>query len=113
MAVLLIHHPGLSVARWQRLSLAEQLGNVGSEIGRARRWKNERPKHWEEAAHCALELLDLTIQDPRWQGHRRKELLRARECVGDAYYGGGEYGTTFEDLDRYFLPFALSARMDR
>ena len=30
-------HPGLAAGRWQRLSLAEQLANVGAEVGRMRR----------------------------------------------------------------------------
>ncbi len=37
-------HQELAAGRWSRLSLAEQLGNVGSEVGRMRRWhgKDER-----------------------------------------------------------------------
>jgi hypothetical protein len=57
-------------------------------------------------------LLDLTIADPRWRG-RLKELLRAREALGDAVLGGEEYGTELEGLDRYFLHFAAAARADR
>jgi len=30
-------HPGLAGGRWQELSLAEQLANVGAEVGRMRR----------------------------------------------------------------------------
>lgn len=109
----MIHHPELAAGRWHTLPLAEQLGNVGSEIGRARRWKAERPLHFFGAVTCALELLDLTIRDPRWRNHRLKELLRARECIADAYFGGTEYGTTWEDLDQYFLHYAHTARGTR
>ena len=31
----------------------------------------------------------------------------------DASYRGTEYDTTFEDLDRYFLQYALAARRDK
>jgi hypothetical protein len=31
-------HKQLTAGRWQRLSLMEQLANVGSEVGRAARW---------------------------------------------------------------------------
>ena len=57
----------------------------------------------------ALELLDLTITDPRWKG-RRKELTRARTFLCDAMDGGKEHGSRLEDLDRYFLAYAVAAR---
>ncbi len=59
-----------------------------------------------------LELLDLTLTDPRWR-LRLRELARAREHLCDAASGGREYGTTLEDLDRYFLGFAVAARAGR
>ena len=103
-------HPGLAAGRWQRLSLAEQLANVGAEVGRMRRRRaaEERTAAFERA----LELLDLTLADPRWRG-RLKEIARAREVLCDAVRGGREYGATLEDLDRYFLDFAVAARQGR
>ncbi len=55
----------------------------------------------------ALELLDITIQDPRWR-RRLKELTRARELLCDAWFGGKEYHTDLEGLNRYFFYFALA-----
>ena len=104
-----IQHPGLAAGGWGRLSLPEQLGNVGSEVGRALRWKNKDPRLFDGAMIRALELLDLSIQDARWRG-RLKELTRARELLCDAWLGGREYHTRLEDMDRYFLNFALAAR---
>lgn len=105
-------HASLSAGRWQSLSLMEQLANVGSEVGRVGRWHGTDEAAAERAFVRALELLDLTIQDDRWRG-RRKELTRARECLCDARAGGQDYRTTFEGLDRYFLPFATAARTAR
>jgi len=101
------HHPQLASGRWTQLSLAEQLANVGTEVGRmrTRRTDEDRGRPFERA----LELLDLTLADPRWRG-RRKEIARARELLCDAADGGREYGSTLEDLDRYFLAFAVLAR---
>ena len=101
------HHRELAAGRWERLSLAEQLANVGAEVGRMR-----RPRGATGALERALELLDLTLADARWQG-RRKEIARARELLCDAADGGLEYGTALEDLDRYFLAFAVVARRGR
>ena len=104
------HHAGLAAGRWQQLSLVEQLANVGAEVGRMcrRRAAGERAGAFERA----LELLDLTLGDPRWRG-QLKEIARTREVLCDAADGGREYGATLEDLDRYFLDFALAARRGR
>ena len=105
-------HRDLAAGGWGKLSLAEQLGNVGSEVGRMRRWQG-RDEHLVAGAFArALELLDLTLADSRWRG-RRREIARARELLCDAAAGGTEYGTTLPDLDRYFLAFAVAARLRR
>ncbi|MEK7516895.1 MAG: hypothetical protein AAB562_04860 [Patescibacteria group bacterium] len=105
-------HQELAAGRWQELSLAEQMGNIGSEISRALRWRDNDQKLFIGAFDRALELLDLTISDSRWRG-RLKELTRVREAVGDAFCGGSEYRTSFEDLNRYFFNFAIAARAHR
>lgn len=102
-------HKELAVGRWQKLSLAEQLGNIGSEVLRAWRQKEKGEESFWGAVERALELFDLTLGDPRWKG-RRWEIARAREVFCDAVYGGKLYGSSFEDLVRYFDLFAFSAR---
>ena len=74
--------------------------------------KKKTPQLCEKAFARALELLDLTIGDPRWRG-RRKELMRVREVLCDAMLGGKEYGSDLAGLDRYFYPFAVAARAGR
>jgi hypothetical protein len=105
-------HRDLTAGRWGQLSLAEQLGNVGSEVGRMLRWRERDERLAAGAFDRALELLDLTLADPRWRG-RLSEIARARELLCDAAAGGGTYGSTLEGLDRYFLAFAVSARISR
>ncbi len=62
----------------------------------------------------ALELLDLTLADPRWSGPRlRFEIARTREVVCDFLVGDNLYRSTPELLDAYFLAFAIAARRDR
>ncbi len=106
------YHAVLAAGRWFKLTLAEQLGNVGSEVSRMGNWKDKNQKLYLKAFERALELLDLTIADLRWK-NGLKELTRARELLCDAMQGGKEYGTTFEDLNRYFFQFALAARQDK
>ena len=81
-------HRELAAGGWGRLSLAEQLGNVGSEVGRMRRWRDRDERLATAAFDRALELLDLTLADARWRG-RLKEIARARELLCDAASGGG------------------------
>jgi hypothetical protein len=104
-------HQSLAAGRWFTFSLAEQLSNVGSEVGRAVRAK-EDTKRFEGAIFRAFELLDLTISDIRWR-KRLKELTRLRELFCDAVLGGTEYGTSLEDLDKYFYHFTFASRANR
>lgn len=107
-----VKHQELAAGKWRELSLAEQMGNVGSEISRAVLWQNKDQKIFEGAIERALELLCLTIGDPRWR-KRLKELARVREFICDAVFGSKEYGTSLEDLNRYFFNFALAARINK
>jgi len=106
------YHRELAAGRWRALSLAAQLANVGAEVGRIVRWRGTDERLAAAAFERALELLDLTLADPRWHG-RLRELARARELLCDAVSGGPEYGTTLAELDRYFLAFAVAARASR
>jgi hypothetical protein len=95
------------------MSLMDQLGNAGSEVSRALRARASGNAARERSAlHRFLELMDLTISDPRLRG-RRKELCRAREVVCDYFVGDNVYRSTPESLDRYFLTFAKAARRKR
>jgi hypothetical protein len=106
------HHRELAAGRWGQLPLAAQLANVGAEVGRIARWRDRDARLATAAFERALELLDLTLADARWHG-RLREIARARELLCDAVAGGLDYGTTLEELDRYFLAFAVAARRNR
>lgn len=103
-------HQELASGGWQKLSLMEQLGNIGSEISRAINWRGKDEKLFCGAVDRALELFDLTLTDPRWRG-RRQEIARAREVFCDIIFGRQEYQTTLPDLLRYFDQFAYAARL--
>lgn len=107
-------HAELAAGRWHAFSLEEQMGNIGSEVGRAiiavRAGNRQR---LDGAVARALELFDLTIIDPRWRFPRKKEIARAREVFCDALVGQNAYHTDLDSLDRYFTQFALAARRGR
>lgn len=106
-----LFHATLTPERWWTMTIAEQLGNVGSEVSRAIKNKEQGDrKRFDGALARLLELMDLTIADPRWRNHRLKELCRAREVVCDFLVGNNEYRSTAESLMAYFDWFALRAR---
>ena len=104
-------HAGLAAGRWGTLSLAEQLANVGSEVDRAiAAWAAQRSDRFDRALARALELFDLTARDNRWGGHRRREILRAREEFCRLFFDDEVPATAARTLQKYFLQFTLLAR---
>jgi hypothetical protein len=103
-----ILHKNLAHGRWGELTLAEQLGNIGSEVSRARLSQGKDDARFWGAVTRGLELFNLTLADKRW-GKRRGEISRACEVFCDAVLGGEVYGGDLESLDRYFTYFALLA----
>ena len=100
-------HTGLAAGRWRTFDLVEQLAHIGSEISRARKAKEAGDaRRLAGAMERALELFDLTMDDPKNRG-RLKEVCRAREVVCDCFLGDNAYGSTPESLVRYFDGFAL------
>lgn len=97
-------HKNLAESRWQKFSLAEQLANIGSEVGRAAKWQGKDKQNFDNAVARSLELMDLTIEDSRWHG-RLFELGRIKEVFCDGVLGGKEYGTNLSSLENYFYPF--------
>jgi hypothetical protein len=100
-------HSSLASGRWFELSLFEQLGNIGSEVGRT--FKTTDPEHRQAAAYRALELFDLTLADSRWRG-RGSELARSREVFCDFVFGDNQYNSDAVSLEKYFMQFAIVAR---
>ncbi len=106
-------HKQLAAGRWFELSLVEQLANVGSDITRTVLWKKKGDADYSQKAfERALELLDLTIADPKNRG-RLKEPLRVREALVDHFVFDNEYNTTDEFWQSYFFAFNYAAAIRR
>jgi hypothetical protein len=107
-------HSGLAAGRWNELSLAEQLANIGSEVGRAiHAWDSGKTARFNNALDRGLELFDLTIADDRWRGPRRREIVRAREEFCRLFFDGQVDPTSSSGLERYFYHFGVLARRPR
>jgi hypothetical protein len=114
MKAIGVCHPDLANGRWHTMTIAEQLGNVGSEYERALSWKERGDEvRFERAFARLLELIDLTIADPRWRNHRLKELTRLREALCDELVSETPEFKSSLYLREYFMYFGILARSER
>lgn len=100
--------------RWNRLSILEQMGNIGSEVGRALNAKHAgREQDCQQAMVRALDLFDATVQPLIHQrSPRAKEVLRSRDQFLEAISDDTD-PSRLAAIDRYFLQFATAARHGR
>ena len=106
-------HTELVAGRWYAFPLVLQLAHVGSEVSRACAAKTAGKNERLYSALCRmLELLDLTISDPKNKS-RLRELCRVREILCDFLVGTNAYHSTEISLNRYFLQFAAAASRHR
>ena len=105
-----MQHSGLANGRWDELSFPQQMGHIGSEVGRSIRWqqKGNRKLAWEAFVRSS-ELLCLAVESARNHPTRLKELTRARECWFDYFAFDNEYNSAGESFIKYFDQFTKLA----
>lgn len=100
--------------QWGRFTLAEQLANVGSQVERAiRAHAAGEEERFTNALSRALTLFDLTATDARWNRPKRREVLRPREEFCRLFFDPEVPTGSAQGLQRYFLEFAMAARLRR
>ncbi len=103
-------HKSLAAGRWAKMSLVEQMANIGSEVSRALKWKRKNHEDYcLRAVGRALELIYLTIESVTVKSHIR-ELTRLREAILDYFYGDNEFGSSDILREKYFNHFNIAAR---
>ncbi|MBN1602270.1 MAG: hypothetical protein JW915_11715, partial [Chitinispirillaceae bacterium] len=108
-----MEHKDLAAGRWFNFTLCEQMANVGSEVERAIIWGNKgNPDYKQRAFYRALELLDLTIRDPK-NRKRLKEVVRVREMLADFFAFNNEYNSTEKQWQQYFFSFTYASRLHK
>ena len=105
-----IYHKQMAKGGWQKYSFIEQMANIGSEVFRTISWRKKDAKLSDLAFERALELLDLTIIDPK-NRERLKEICRVRECLADYFVGENEYQSSDKAWQKYFYAFNYAARV--
>ena len=102
-------HKELASGKWFELSLVEQMANIGTDLERYIRWSGKNmPNYSEPAFKRVLELIDLTVEDPK-NRNRLREILRTRESLIDHFKYDNEYNTTGEQWHKYFYQYNYAA----
>lgn len=98
-----------NIEKWNALTIFEQMGNIGSEVGRSMNAMQRGDKEALDGAYRrGLDLIDATVD--AWDSEARKrELLRARELFTDSV----ESQKIDRKLDSYFMQYAIAARATR
>ena len=109
----MIMHKSLAAGRWFKFSLIEQLANIGCDVERTIQWRRRgNLEYSRQAFERALELIDLTVADPK-NRKRLREVLRTREALVDFFVYDNEYNTTEEIWHNYFFAFNYAAALQR
>ena len=97
----------INSSRWVKLNFAQQLGNIASELARARYWESKNDSvTCTKSLERVLELVELTLSDDRWR-KRRKELARLNEVLCDRFSGQKFYQVSLDEIGKYCITFAL------
>ena len=104
-------HKELAQGRWFKLLFFEQMANIGSEVERAIKWRAKNKDYSQGAFERVLELIDLTVDDPKNKS-RLRELLRLREVLADYFCFDNIYGSTDKKWQNYFWAFNYAARVN-
>lgn len=108
--IVSFQHNSLADGRWAKMTLSEQMANIGSEISRALNWrKKEHEEYCNKAVFRALELISLTIDSVSVKSHL-KELTRLREAINDYFFGNNLFGSSEILWQKYFDHFNYAAR---
>jgi hypothetical protein len=96
---------------WAEMDVFNQMGNIGSEVGRALNAKRQgKSERCQAAFYRGLDLIDETAQ--LWAIQKRaglRELLYARDQFVESVTTS-KLDTT---LEAYFMQFAMAARSSR
>jgi hypothetical protein len=100
-------------ARWAELTFNEQMGNIGSEVGRAIiAHRNGNTIRETRAIDRAIDLFSATVEVliGTEYSYRLKEVLRARDEFLRLFFDD-TFDRDADNIERYFMYFAFAARM--
>jgi len=107
-------HYQIDRSRWWRMSLIDQMANIGSEVGRTILAKQAGDEDRSEHALIrALDLFDATVEQLiAKRSYRVREVLRAKEDFLNSITET-DGSVHMQAVDRYFLQYAVASRINR
>jgi len=99
-----VFHKDLTQKKWNELDIFNQMANVGSEFYRAVSWQEKSKEISDRAVERMLELIDLTIDDPK-NRKSLKEIVRLREVLADLLVFDNTYQSDAKKINDYFYQF--------
>jgi hypothetical protein len=100
----------MDIPRWNKFSLPQKLGNIGSEVTRARLCEEKKDQSGRNAAlKRVLEMLDATLSGNIGLS-AKKELTRMREVIGCWFVGANDFEYSPRLVEEYFTQFAYLAK---
>lgn len=105
-------HYRIDRQKWAKLSLLEQMGNIGSEVGRSIKAKqNGDQAAWQAALERTLDLFDATTDElVKFKSLRSKEVFRAKDQYLQLFYNPASVEADSQKLEKYFIQLAIAAR---
>ncbi len=111
-----IYHKELAAGRWKQFSLVEQMGNIGSEVGRTFIYfKSNDKKNFIISFEKAIELFDLTLEDERWE-NKKEKIIKTKEMFCSLVSGTNlteELDKKMNNLNKYFTRIGAIANEKR
>ena len=104
----------ISREQWAKMTINGQMGNIGSEVGRAIiAHRNGNKAREDRAIDRAIDLFSATIEVlvGTKYSYRLKEVLRAREEFLRLFFDG-TFETDADNIERYFMNYAFAARYE-
>ena len=103
-------HKELASGRWQKMTVCEQMANIGSEVERALNWRAKGNIISSQRAFArGLDLVDLTIESISNSAHL-KEFRLMRKALVDYFVGTNQFNSTDVSWRKYFAHFTFAVR---
>lgn len=102
----------INIKRWAQMDILNQMGNIGSEVGRAIKAKSSRDdESFNDALARAVNLFDATAEVlVQQKSPRVREVLLAKYQFLSLFFAKRRSEDPIS-LENYFMQFALAARM--
>jgi hypothetical protein len=106
---------GIDQERWAKLDIFNQMGNIYSEVGRSFKTQAQADTtNHDEALARAIDLFDATILAlSKTKSPKAREVSRSKEQFLTIVSDKNASQQSIQSLDRYFMQFAIAARLNR